>query len=105
MGCMKIMGGAWTPSILWCLKGHSRRFSELRDDIPGISAKVLTQRLRRLETDGLVLRTVMPTSPPTVEYTLTDLGEELKPVIEAIVRVGEKMKRRKKQNQKIAADR
>lgn len=94
--CMKFMGGVWTPSILWCLKGNSRRFSELRDDIPGISAKVLTQRLRRLETDGLVLRTVVPTSPPTVEYTLTDLGEELKPVIEAIVRVGEKLKRRKK---------
>lgn len=93
--CMKFLGGAWTPNILWYLKAGPRRFSELKDDVHGISAKVLTQRLKRLEEDGLISRTVMPTSPPTVEYALTELGEELRPAIEAIVRVGEKLKRRK----------
>ena len=93
--CMKFLGGAWTTNIIWHLKAGPRRFSELKDDINGISAKVLAQRLKRLEEDELVLRTVMPTSPPTVEYSLTELGEELRPAIESIVRVGEKLKRKK----------
>jgi DNA-binding HxlR family transcriptional regulator len=92
---MNLIGGAWTPNIFFYLKAGPRRFSELRDAIGGISAKVLTQRLRRLEEDGLVLRQVVPTSPPTVEYSLTDLGNELRPAIEAIVRVGEKLRRKK----------
>jgi DNA-binding HxlR family transcriptional regulator len=93
--CMNLIGGAWTPNIFFYLKEGPRRFSELRDDIGGVSAKVLSQRLRRLEDDGLVHRQVVPTSPPTVEYSLTELGFELKPAIEAIVRVGEKLKRRR----------
>jgi len=93
--CMKLLGGAWTPNIFWYLKAGPRRFSELRDDIGGISPKVLTQRLRHLEENGLVLRTVMPTSPPTVEYSLTDLGAELRPAIEAIGRVGSKLRKKK----------
>jgi DNA-binding HxlR family transcriptional regulator len=95
MACMHFLGGAWTPNILWYLKAGPRRFSELKDDVSGISAKVLTQRLKRLEDDGLILRTVMPTSPPTVEYSLTELGEELKPAIESIASVGEKLRRKK----------
>ena len=90
--CLSIIGGQWTPNIIWYLSEHPRRFSELKDDIHGISPKVLTTRLRKLEAEGIVIRTVMPTSPPTVEYSLSELGKELKPAIEAIVRVGKKLK-------------
>ncbi|WP_262691987.1 winged helix-turn-helix transcriptional regulator [Kordiimonas aestuarii] len=91
---MAIIGGTWTPNILWHLSKGPRRFSELKDDIQGVSAKVLTTRLKRLEADGIIHRNVMPTSPPTVEYSLTDLGEELLPAIEAIVDVGHRIKER-----------
>lgn len=90
--CMRFLGGAWTPNIIWYLSSGPRRFSELRIDIPAISAKVLTQRLREMEEHGVILRRVMPTSPPSVEYALTGLGQELQPVIEAIVAVGHKLK-------------
>ncbi len=90
--CMAIIGGAWTPNILWALKAGPRRFSELRVDIPSVSAKMLTTRLRELEDKFILTRTVMPTSPPSVEYELTDFGEELLPAIEAIARVGHKVK-------------
>lgn len=92
--CMSVLGGAWTPNIIWNLSGGPRRFSELQIDIPPISAKVLTTRLRQLESKGVVSRNVKPTSPPSVEYALTDLGEELLPAIEAIVKVGHKIKER-----------
>jgi DNA-binding HxlR family transcriptional regulator len=90
--CMKLLGGAWTPNILWFLLGGPRRFGELRSDIPRISAKVLSARLRSLESKGVLTRHVEPSSPPSVEYALTPLGRELIPVIEAIVRVGSKLK-------------
>ena len=91
--CLSIIGGAWTPAIIWYLSQNPRRFSELKDDIQGISAKVLTARLKKLEADGVVNRKVVPTSPPTVEYSLTELGQELKPAIEAIVDVGHRLKK------------
>ncbi len=91
--CLGVIGGAWTPNIIWYLSKNPRRFTELKSDIPGISAKMLTQRLKRLEGDGVVLRKVMPTSPPTVEYRLTELGLELKPAIEAIANVGHRLKK------------
>ncbi|WP_248304867.1 helix-turn-helix domain-containing protein [Devosia sp. FKR38] len=89
---MSVIGAAWTPNVIWYLRGGPRRFSELRLDIPPISAKVLTQRLRELEEKGVVSRNVLPTSPPSVEYQLTTLGAELVPAIAAIVAVGEKLK-------------
>jgi DNA-binding HxlR family transcriptional regulator len=90
--CMELLGGAWTPNIIWYLRSEPRRFSELMADIPGMSPKVFSARLKRLEKDGIVIRRVVPTSPPTVEYSLTDLGHELTPAIEAIVQVGHKFK-------------
>ncbi|MCA0272655.1 MAG: helix-turn-helix transcriptional regulator [Proteobacteria bacterium] len=93
--CMKFLGGAWTPNIFWYLSSGPRRFSELRHDIPAVSAKVLTQRLRDMEEHGLVLRRVMPTSPPSVEYELTELGRELLPAIAAIMSVGKRLKQRR----------
>jgi DNA-binding HxlR family transcriptional regulator len=94
--CMKLLGGVWTPNLVWYLSGGARRFGELRADIPRISAKVLSARLRSLEDKGVVSRAVMPTSPPSVEYALTDLGRELLPVIEAIVKVGSKLTGKKR---------
>jgi DNA-binding HxlR family transcriptional regulator len=92
--CMALLGGAWTPNIVWYLREGPRRFNELRGDIHGISAKVLSSRLRRLAADGLVTRAVMPTSPPTVEYALTEFGRELLPAVDAIVAVGHRIKQR-----------
>jgi DNA-binding HxlR family transcriptional regulator len=92
--CMAFIGGAWTPNIIWYLSSGPRRFSELRIDIPLVSAKVLTQRLRELEERGILSRAVMDTSPPSVEYALTALGLEFMPVIRAIAEVGRKLKER-----------
>jgi DNA-binding HxlR family transcriptional regulator len=89
--CMKLLSGAWTPEVVWKLSGGARRFGELRRDIPRISPKMLTARLRGLEQRGVVVRHVLPTSPPSVEYQLSELGHELLPVINAIVRVGTRL--------------
>ncbi|GKS64817.1 MarR family transcriptional regulator [Nitrospira sp.] len=99
--CMQFLKGAWTPNVIWYLRAGPRRFSELMADIPGVSPKVFTARLKRLELDGIVIRQVMPTSPPTVEYSLTDLGHELTPAIDAIVQVGHKLKRRRAEQRVI----
>ncbi|MGH8864019.1 MAG: winged helix-turn-helix transcriptional regulator [Burkholderiales bacterium] len=90
--CMAVLGGAWTPSLIWKLSGGPRRFGELSRDIPGISPKMLTTRLRDLERKGVVIREVVPSSPPSVEYSLSELGRELVPVIDTIVRVGTKLR-------------
>jgi DNA-binding HxlR family transcriptional regulator len=88
---MALLGGAWTTNVVWQLSGGPRRFSELTRDIAGISAKMLTARLRELEEKGVVDREVVPTSPPSVEYSLSELGQELVPVIDSIVRVGTRL--------------
>lgn len=89
--CMQLISGAWAPHVVWYLSAQPRRFGELRVDIPVVSARVLSQRLRELEAKGVVLRTVMPTTPPSVEYTLTDLGRLLVPALAAIAEVGTKL--------------
>lgn len=90
--CMSVLGGAWTPHIIWYLSAAPRRFTELKQDIRGISAKMLTIRLRKLVRLGVVQREEITSSPPTVEYRLSELGQELKPAIEAIVSVGHRLK-------------
>jgi DNA-binding HxlR family transcriptional regulator len=90
--CMSIIAGAWAPNVIWHLRAGPRRFSELRLDIPPVSAKVLSQRLRELGARGVVTRTIQPTTPPSVEYALTPLGHELVPALNAIVEVGHKLK-------------
>lgn len=89
--CMALIGGLWTPELIWCLSNGPRRFSELRHDNPTITAKVLTGRLRDLEERGVIRRSVLPTSPPSVEYELTSLGQELLPAITSIVEVGSRL--------------
>jgi DNA-binding HxlR family transcriptional regulator len=90
--CMRLLAGAWTTNVIWYLSEQPRRFGELRIDIPKISARVLSARLRELEAKGVVTREVVASSPPSVEYRLTDLGRELVPAIAAIVEVGRKLK-------------
>ncbi len=90
---MSLLGGAWTSNIVWHLSGGPRRFGELRVDIPPISPKMLSARLKSLEQKGVVRRELIDTSPPSAEYSLTDLGRELVPAISAIVSVGERLKR------------
>lgn len=90
--CMSVISGAWAPNVIWSLRAGPRRFSELRMDIPPISAKVLSARLSELEERGVLRREVLPTSPPSVEYELTGLGAELIPALEAIVQVGHRLK-------------
>jgi DNA-binding HxlR family transcriptional regulator len=79
--------GRWKLVILFHLfDGQVRRFSELERAIPGISQKMLGQQLRQLEADGLVVRTVFPEIPPKVEYALTAWGQDLCPVLDAMLR-------------------
>ena len=92
--CMAVISGAWAANVIWSLRAGPRRFNELRTDIPPISAKVLSTRLSELEQRGVLSRNVQPTSPPSVEYALTDLGGELVPALEAIVKVGHRLKMR-----------
>ena len=76
-----IIGGKWKPLILFYLEGRTRRFSELRRLIPGLTKKMLTQHLRELEQDEIVHRKVYAEVPPRVEYSLTRHGESLKPIL------------------------
>lgn len=92
--CLAVLAGAWTPHILWNLSQRPRRFGELKRQLAGVSAKVLTTRLRQHESRGLISRHVLPTSPPSVEYRLTELGREIEPVLCAIAELGHKLHRR-----------
>src|SRR6516225_5521276 len=67
-----VFGGKWKALILWWLQQRTWRFAELRRQIPGITEKMLTHRLRELEADGIVERRVYPSVPPKVEYSLTE---------------------------------
>ena len=79
------IAGPWTTYILWLLRQNGiLRFGAFRTHMPGISPKVLTERLRRLEADGLVSRDQRPTIPPQVFYRLTPRGEELKNILDAL---------------------
>ncbi|MFD9891125.1 winged helix-turn-helix transcriptional regulator [Amycolatopsis sp. NPDC059027] len=74
----------WALLIIECLGDGTLRFSELRDGVEGISHKMLTQNLRMLERNGLIERTVYPTVPPRVEYTLTEPGQGLRATIDGM---------------------
>lgn len=76
--------GKWKPRILWELLEGTRRFAELQRAIPEVSAKVLTEQLRELEGDGLLVREVFAEVPPRVEYTLTEPGQALRATVDAM---------------------
>ena len=71
---MRISGGKWTGSILWHLKDGPVRFNDLARMVGGASKKMITERLRQLEVQGLVTREVMDTAPVSVQYQITELG-------------------------------
>lgn len=79
-----LIGGKYKALILWNLTGGTLRFSQLRREVPRATPKMLTQQLRELEADGLVAREVYPVVPPKVEYSLTELGRSIRPVLEAM---------------------
>jgi DNA-binding HxlR family transcriptional regulator len=79
--------GRWTAHILWVLAHHGRqRFTELQRLVPAITPKVLAQRLRQLERNGLVVRTYHAEIPPRVEYERTALGDTLTPIFDQLVK-------------------
>ena len=79
-----IISNKWTTLILKELLIGTKRFGELKKTLKGISPKTLTQRLKLLENEGIIVRTVYPEVPPRVEYQLTEKGQELRPVIDAM---------------------
>ncbi|MDO4640223.1 MAG: helix-turn-helix domain-containing protein [Neisseria sp.] len=79
-----IIGGKWKVLILYHLNGHTCRFNELQRLMPAVTQRMLTLQLRELESDGIVHREVYPQVPPKVEYSLTEFGRTLIPVIEAM---------------------
>jgi len=82
---VELIGGRWTGAIIRALLGGRYRFSDLSQCIPGLSDRMLAERLRELETEGIVSRLVVPEMPVRIEYHLTDKGRALSGVIEAIV--------------------
>ena len=82
---MELVGGRWTGAIIRAMLGGRTRFSDIAQAIPGLSDRMLAERLRELETEGIVTRTVLPEMPVRVEYRLTDKGNALSGVIEAMV--------------------
>ena len=87
-----LIGSKWKLLIMRNLLSRPWRFNELKKDLEGISQKVLTDSLRSMEADGLLTRTVYPEVPPRVEYTLTELGYSLHPILEAMRVWGEDYK-------------
>lgn len=85
---MDYIGGKWKTVVLWYLRDKTMRFGELKKQIPEITEKMLSIQLKKLEEDGLVLREVYAEVPLRVEYSLTDFGKTLIPVLEAIAKWG-----------------
>lgn len=85
---LEVIGGKWKCVILWWLRRDAKRFGELKQLIPGITQKILTQQLRELEEDGLIRREAYREAPPRVEYSLTTYGETVRPITELMCEWG-----------------
>ena len=92
---VQLIGNKWKLLILRNLLQRPWRFNELQKNLEGISQKVLTDSLRSMEADGIITRTVYAEVPPRVEYALSELGESLKPILEAMRVWGEMYKKEK----------
>ena len=91
---LMMMGDRWKVLIVYNLLVSTKRFGELKKCITGISSKVLTDHLRIMEENGLVNRKVYAEIPPKVEYSLTELGKSLKPVLDALGQWGEQFQKK-----------
>lgn len=92
---VQIIGNKWKLLILRNLLVRPWRFNELRKSLEGVSQKVLTDNLRQMESDGIISRTVYPEVPPRVEYSLTELGGSMRPILDAMEKFGSDLKSRK----------
>lgn len=81
---VQMIGSKWKLLIMRNLLVRPWRFNELKKDLEGISQKVLTDSLRSMESDGIIIRTVYPEVPPRVEYALSELGESMRPIMDAM---------------------
>ena len=92
---VQMIGSKWKLLIMRNLLQRPWRFNELKKDMEGISQKVLTDSLRSMEADGIITRTVYPEVPPRVEYALSDLGESMRPIMDAMEIWGTEYKKSK----------
>lgn len=83
-----VIGGKWSMSIIYALFSGKKRFSELERLVSNINTRMLVKELKNMEANGIVIRKVFATVPPTVEYTLTKKGEELEPIINELYKWG-----------------
>jgi DNA-binding HxlR family transcriptional regulator len=81
---VSLIGNKWKLLIIRNLLVRPWRFNELQKSLEGISQKVLTDNLRSMESDGIIIRTVYPEVPPRVEYSLSELGESMRPILESM---------------------
>lgn len=78
---LEIISGKWNALIVWTLGTEgTKRFGELKRALPGVTQKMLTQQLKNLENNGIIVRTAYPEVPPVVEYSLTEMGQKLIPI-------------------------
>lgn len=91
---VQLIGNKWKLLILRNLMTRPWRFNELQKSLPGISQKVLTESLRAMESDGIIVRTVYAEVPPRVEYSLSELGKTLRPILDAMQVWGTEYKRK-----------
>ncbi|MGM0520324.1 MAG: winged helix-turn-helix transcriptional regulator [Campylobacterota bacterium] len=91
---LDVLAGKWKILILWYLRNEKKRFSELQKLLPRTTQKMLIQKLRELEDDKIVHREVYPVVPPKVEYSLTEYGKSLKPILKQLYLWGEIHKKR-----------
>lgn len=92
---LMLIGDKWKVLILRDLRSGTKRFGELKKSVTGISQKVLTSNLRDMEENGLLTREVFPEVPPRVEYTMTELGLSMCPILDAMEQWGAKYKKEK----------
>ena len=85
---LHVIGGKWKILIVWNLKGKTLRYNEIKRCIEGITHKMLAQKLRELESDGIINRKVYAVVPPKVEYSLTDHGISLIPILDKMCEWG-----------------
>ena len=97
LATLQVISGKWKPLILWHLFSGTKRFGQLRRLMQEVTEKMLVQQLRDLEADKLVHRKVYPQVPPKVEYSLTDYGKTIRPVLDQMSKWGKKQIQRTEQ--------